>query len=70
VDRQPLLDTYAQLQEIRTYYKFNDAESIAMCSAARTAGDAVGARAGIHAPSAKRPDLGHLHVLFSMATAS
>ncbi|HWE06013.1 MAG TPA: UPF0182 family protein [Rhizomicrobium sp.] len=24
-DRQPLLDTYAQLQEIRTYYKFNDA---------------------------------------------
>ncbi len=25
-DRQPLLDTYAQLQEIRTYYKFNDAD--------------------------------------------
>ena len=25
-DREPLLDTYAQLQEIRTYYKFNDAD--------------------------------------------
>ena len=25
-DRQPLLDTYAQLQEIRTYYKFHDAD--------------------------------------------
>jgi len=25
-DRDPLLDTYAQLQEIRTYYKFNDAD--------------------------------------------
>jgi uncharacterized membrane protein (UPF0182 family) len=25
-DRQPLLDTYAQLQEIRTYYKFYDAD--------------------------------------------
>ncbi|WP_163606867.1 UPF0182 family protein, partial [Klebsiella pneumoniae] len=23
-DRQPLADTYAQLQEIRTYYKFHD----------------------------------------------
>ncbi|HEY3779014.1 MAG TPA: UPF0182 family protein [Rhizomicrobium sp.] len=25
-DTQPLLDTYSQLQEIRTYYKFNDAD--------------------------------------------
>jgi uncharacterized protein len=25
-DQQPLLDTYAQLQEIRTYYKFHDAD--------------------------------------------
>jgi len=25
-DQQPLLDTYAQLQEIRTYYKFNNAD--------------------------------------------
>ena len=25
-DRDPLLDTYSQLQEIRTYYKFNDAD--------------------------------------------
>ena len=25
-DTEPLLDTYAQLQEIRTYYKFNDAD--------------------------------------------
>ena len=25
-DHQPLMDTYAQLQEIRTYYKFNDVD--------------------------------------------
>jgi uncharacterized membrane protein (UPF0182 family) len=25
-DHQPLLDTYAQLQEIRTYYKFHDVD--------------------------------------------
>ena len=58
-DRQPLIDTYAQLQEIRTYYKFLDADIDRYHARRRvSAGDAVGARAGARAASAQRADLG------------
>jgi len=64
-DRQPLLDTYAQLQESAPITNSTMPISIAMCSALVPAGDAVGARAGIHAPSANAQTWVNLHVLFT-----
>ena len=52
-DHQPLLETFGQIQEIRTYYDFasvdNDRYRINGIAAA---GDAVGARAELRQPAA------------------
>ena len=52
-------DSYAQLQEIRTYDKFHDVDVDRYDSTARTAGHAIGAKLSgrFFRP---RPDLGHL----------
>ena len=56
-DHQPLLETFGQIQEIRTYYDFvsvdNDRYTI---NGAASAGDAVGARAELRQPA--EPHLG------------
>ena len=58
-DWQPLMDTYGQMQEIRTYYKFHDVDiDRYWLDGTLSGGDAVGARAEILAAAAERPDLG------------
>ena len=57
-DWQPLMDTYAQLQEIRTYYKFLDVDVDRYQLAGVSAGDAVGPRTGAVDAVRERPDLG------------
>ena len=63
-DRRPLLVTYAQLQEIRTYYKFVDVDNDRyMVDGAAPPGHALGSRVVLPEPS--QPDLdqraAHLH---------
>ena len=57
-DWQPLIDTYAQLQEIRTYYKFHgvDVDRYELDGSYQQV--MLSARELEFAPSAQRPDLG------------
>ena len=58
-DEQPLMATFGQLQEIRTYYKFRDVDvDRYWLDGSLSAGDAVGARTQVRAPSAECSDLG------------
>ena len=58
-DWQPLMDTYAQLQEIRTYYKFHDVDiDRYMLGGSYQQVMLVGARACAFAAASQRADLG------------
>ncbi len=62
-DHQPLLETFGQIQELRTYYDFASVDNDRYIDQRRTAtGDALGARAEFREPSEPHVDQRAPHV--------